>query len=94
MSARYFIRPKADHDLDDQAFYLAQRAGVDLGHRFLVAAHETFTLLASNPGIGWHSRVRHPQLSELRFFRISGFQKMIVLYLPISDGIEILRVKV
>lgn len=92
MSVRYFIRPKADQDLDDQAFYLAQRAGPDLGHRFLVAAHETFTLLASNPGIGWHSRLRHPQLTELRFFRVSRFQKMIVLYLPVPAGIEILRI--
>lgn len=37
MSARYFIRPKADQDLDDQAYYLAHKATAALGHRFLVA---------------------------------------------------------
>jgi toxin ParE1/3/4 len=92
MSARYLIRPKADQDLEEQAFYLAQQARPELGHRFLVAAHETFTLLASNPAIGWHSQLDHPQLTNLRFFRISGFEKMLVLYLPVLSGIEILRV--
>jgi len=92
VSARYLIRPKADQDLEEQAFYLAQQAGPEMGHRFLVAAHETFTLLASKPGIVWHSRLNHPQLTDLRFFRISGFEKMLVLYLPVSAGIEILRV--
>ena len=26
MSARYIVRPKADHDLDEQAYYLAGEA--------------------------------------------------------------------
>ena len=47
MSAVYVVRPKADQDLDDQAYYLATQAGPDLGHRFLLAAHETFGLLAT-----------------------------------------------
>jgi toxin ParE1/3/4 len=92
VSARYFIRPKADQDLEEEAYYLAERASPEVGHRFLIAAHETFTLLASSPGIGWHSRLCHPQLTELLFFRISGFEKMLVLYLPVPDGIEIVRV--
>jgi len=43
----YLVRPKADRDLDDQAYYLAARSTPELGHRFLLAAHETFALLAS-----------------------------------------------
>jgi hypothetical protein len=27
VNAKYVIRPKADEDLDDQAFYLAEKAG-------------------------------------------------------------------
>jgi plasmid stabilization system protein ParE len=42
----YVIRPKADRDLDDQAYYLATKASPEVGHRFLLAAHETFGLLA------------------------------------------------
>ena len=92
MSGRYFIRPKADKDLDEQAFYLAQKTSPETGHRFLVAAHETFTLLATQPGIGWHSRLKHPDLIALRVFRVSGFERMLVFYIPVSGGIEILRV--
>jgi len=49
VSAVYVLRPKADPDLDDQPLYLATQAGPDLGHRFLLAAHETFALLAAQP---------------------------------------------
>jgi len=92
VSARYLLRPKADQDLDDQSFYLSQQANPELGHRFLVAAHETFALLASRPGIGWHSRLKHPALESLRVFRVSGFHKMLVFYRPLDEGVEILRV--
>jgi plasmid stabilization system protein ParE len=40
---RYVIRPKADADLDHQALYLAEKAKPEVGRRFLIAAHETFT---------------------------------------------------
>ena len=92
MSGRYLVRPKADADLDHQALYLAENAGAEIGHRFLIAAHETFTLLASQPAMGWHPRLKHPDLASLRTFRISGFDRMIVLYRPIPDGVEIVRV--
>lgn len=92
MSARYVVRPKADQDLDDQAYYLATQAGPDLGHRFLLASHETFGLLAAQPHIGWHPRLKHPDLADLRVFQVSGFKKMLVFYRPLPEGVEILRV--
>jgi plasmid stabilization system protein ParE len=42
--------------------------------------------------MGWHSRLRHPDLKALRVFHVSGFEKMLILYRPLPDGIEILRV--
>jgi toxin ParE1/3/4 len=91
VSAVYLVRPKADRDLDDQAYYLATQAGPDIGHRFLLAAHETFSLLAAQPQIGWRPRLKHPDLASLRVFQVSGFEKMLVLYRPRPDGVEILR---
>jgi plasmid stabilization system protein ParE len=32
VSARYVVRPKADLDLDDQAYYLAIQANPEVGH--------------------------------------------------------------
>jgi len=92
VSARYVLRPKADQDLGQQAYYLAKEADPETGHRFLVAAHETFALLSTQPQMGWPLRLRNPRLASLRVFRISGFEKMLVLYRPMSSGVEIVRV--
>jgi toxin ParE1/3/4 len=92
VSAVYVVRPKADQDLDDQAYYFATEAGPELGHRFLLAAHETFGLLASQPLIGWLPRLKHPALTSLRVFPVSGFKKMLVFYQPLPNGVDIMRV--
>ena len=88
---RYVVRPQADQDLDDQAYYYGSKANRELGHRFLVAAHETFALLASQPNIGWRSRLKHPGLAALRVFRVNGFEGVLILYQPVPDGVDILR---
>jgi toxin ParE1/3/4 len=92
VTARYVIRPKADQDLDEQAYYFATQASPEVGHKFLLAAHETFSLLATQPEMGWHCRLKHPGLASLRAFRVSGFERLLVLYRPRPDGVEILRV--
>lgn len=90
--SRYVVRPKADRDLEDQAHYYGTEATPEVGHRFLVAAHDTFGLLATQPNMGWQSRLTHPELRVLRVFRVKGFERILVLYLPLLDGVEILRV--
>lgn len=42
--------------------------------------------------MGWYSRLKNPALVALRVFRVSGFERMLVLYRPRPDGVEILRV--
>ena len=92
MSARYTVKPKADRDLDDYADYLAREANVDVALTFLSASHESFALLAENPNIGWSSRLKNPALKTLRVFRVSTFEKMLILYRPLSESVDILRV--
>jgi toxin ParE1/3/4 len=90
--ARYVVRPKADQDLDDQAFYYATEASPEIGHRFLVSAHETFSLLSTQPGLGWNPTLCLPELRGLRLFRVDGFEKILILYRPLENGVDILRV--
>jgi toxin ParE1/3/4 len=90
--SRYVVRPKADQDLDEQAYYYGTEASPEVGHRFLIAAHDTFTLLATQPEMGWRSRVKHPGLEELRVFRVNGFERILILYRPHPEGVDILRV--
>lgn len=88
----YTFLPKAYRDLRDQALYYATEASFESGHRFLGAAHETFTLLATHPNIGWPPRFRRRDLKLMRVFRIKDFEQILVLYLPRLDGVDILRV--
>ena len=90
--SRYLVRPKADRDLDEQAYYYATIARAEVGHRFLVAAHDTFSLLATQPNMGWDPHLRHADLKSLRVFRVKTFERILVLYLPLLEGVEILRV--
>jgi len=92
VSARYSLRPKADQDLADQAYYLAAQASPEVGHGFLLAAHETFSLLAMQPQMGWHCHLKDQRLTTLRVFRVRGFEKMLVFYRPRPDGVEIVRI--
>jgi toxin ParE1/3/4 len=64
----------------------------ELGHRFLVAAHDTFALLATQPNMGWRSRIKRLGLEELRLFRVKGFEIILIFYLPLPNGVEVLRV--
>jgi plasmid stabilization system protein ParE len=89
---RYVVRPKADRDLDDQAYYYATEASPEVGHNFLVAAHDTFALLATRPEIGWRVRFKHPGLQSLRVFRVTGFERILILYRPHPEGVDILGV--
>jgi len=68
-----------------------QRKPHPRGHRFLVAAHQTLALLANQPEMGWHPRLKHPALEAVRVFRVSGFTKVLVLYRAVDDGVDILR---
>jgi toxin ParE1/3/4 len=78
--------------LVEQAEYLARNAGRDTALKFYLAADETFSLLASNPGMGRMRDFRSPRLSGLRMCLLIGFPKHLVFYRPTRHGVEIVRV--
>jgi hypothetical protein len=41
--------------------------------------------------MGWPARLKHPQLRNLRVFRVTKFERVLILYLPLENGVEILR---
>ena len=51
--SQYVVLPKADRDLEDHAYCYATEASPEIGHRFLVAAHDNFALLATQPNMGF-----------------------------------------
>jgi len=92
VNSRYTIKPKAGRDLDNHADYLLGEANLEVGLRFLDAANQTFVLLSTQPNRGWLARLKSPELKTLRVFRVKGFEKMLILYRPVADGVDILRV--
>jgi toxin ParE1/3/4 len=92
MTSSYRILPAADTDLDDQAAYLAREASLDVALRFYDAAAATFEAIARMPGLGERRPTTDPRLEGLRVRRIQGFEKHLIFYRAVADGIEIVRV--
>src|SRR6266446_648948 len=84
-------RPQAEQDLEDLALYLGQNSPA-AATRFLDAAERTFGLLAVMSGLGAPYPLTNPNLQGLRHHSVQGFRNHLIFYLPISDGIEVIRV--
>lgn len=61
-------------------------------HRFLDACDATFRFLAENPLAGSQRDFGHPRLANVRMWRVNGFEKYLIYYLPIDSGVKILHV--
>lgn len=85
-------RASAKRDMVEDFAYLAEHTGIETAERFLLSADESFRDLANNPGMGAALSLRDPKLSGLRKWRINGFEKFLIFYLPSDDGISIVRV--
>jgi plasmid stabilization system protein ParE len=42
--------------------------------------------------MGWNPKLRLREWRGLRLFRVTGFEKILILYRPLENGVEILRV--
>jgi toxin ParE1/3/4 len=85
-------RPLARLDLIDEATYLEENASLEIAERFLDAAEETFVNLARLPLIGSTRPWLSSELTELRQWRVKDFEDLLIFYLPLSNGVEVVRV--
>lgn len=91
MTARIAKRAKAKQDLIDLAEYIA-RDNVDAAERFVDAAEAAFLLLSKTPGAGATSEFFTSELAGVRVWPIRGFEKHLIFYRQLADGLEIVRV--
>ncbi len=84
--AQVLFTPLATEDLKEIWRYLAENAGNESANKFLQAVKKKCENVAEFPKMG---RVRHEYVVNLRSF---PFGKYIIFYLPLSDGIEVLRI--
>lgn len=92
MSAKVFLRPRADQDIDEQALYIAANSSVAMGQRFYDSIQATFNLLATHPALGTKTNFQNIHLKDTRFFRVKSFEQHIIFYKQIPRGIEVIRV--
>jgi toxin ParE1/3/4 len=83
-------RPQVAIDLLDHAEHISKDS-LDTALRFLDAAESTFIFVAKNPEIGALCRFSSAQAEHVRFWPVKGFDKYLIFYQPLSDGIEVVR---
>jgi toxin ParE1/3/4 len=88
---RIVIKPHARLDLDLHFVYIGER-NFDVAERFLQAAEDACEKLADMPMMGTLRGFAHPQIADLRFWPIRGFENYLIFYRPTPSGIDVLRV--
>ncbi len=73
------------------SFYIAAD-NEPAAQRFLDACDETFQFLAGNPLVGSLKRFTSTKLSDVRMWRVKGYEKYLVFYQPNESGVKILHV--
>ena len=89
---KVFYRHVARQDLILHYVYLSENANEATAERFLSSAEESCNELALHPKIGAEVMLRQPQLEGLRKWRVDGFEKFLIFYLPHREGVSIVRV--
>ena len=85
-------REAARRDLVEHFVYLAEEAGLDVAERFLTNASASFNDLAQHPKMGAPLTLKHPDLANVRKWRVKGFDNHLVFYEPRPNGMSIVRV--
>ncbi len=78
-------------ELVSLSFYIADY-DEEAAQRFLNACDETFLFLAGNRSVGSLKHFSNAKLSGVRMWRVKGYEKYLVFYLPKENGVKIMHV--
>lgn len=91
MTGRIIRVPQARRDIVETAIYLEEQ-NPDAAMRFLAAVEDTLAILVTMPGIGVARTFGHARLAGLRWLPVRGFEKHLIFYRSVDDGVEVIRV--
>jgi toxin ParE1/3/4 len=91
MKRRIIRHDAAEADLLGHLRYMV-RSSVPAARRFLAAVEEAFERLAAMPEMGSPCEFRNPTAADLRFWIMRPFPKHLIIYRPLTDGIEVVRI--
>jgi len=90
---RVLKRKAAKRDLIVQWLWYAENPSVELADRFPAAVDNTLNVLSAQPEIGVLFFLRNAELQGMRRFPVAdGFEKILLFYLPLRDGVDLVRV--
>mgnify|MGYP002785846217 CR=1 FL=1 len=72
--------------------FLEEAADTEVATAFLEAVNETTKQLAESPFLGFTREFRNTKLRNVRVWRIKGFEKHLIFYIPKKDSIEFVYV--
>lgn len=79
-------------DLEELADHFLRHAGHAVALRFIDRAERAFNQLVATPGIGAPLGLDELPYEDIRRWHIGGFDRLMILYRPTADGIEVIRV--
>jgi plasmid stabilization system protein ParE len=87
---RAIVRPAARRDLIRHFAYIGENSSIAAACRFLSEARDTFLELAQMPHLGAPGKSR--KFPTLRMWRVRHFEKYLIFYQPIPEGVRVERV--
>ena len=89
--ASYLLAKCVEGELEKIWDFIAQD-NPEAAKRVIATIENTFQLLADNPGLGRPRKFKGLRLRNLRFRPVPGFEKYLVFYQEIPNGIEVFHV--
>jgi toxin ParE1/3/4 len=86
MTSQFRLTAPAIQDIEQIADYIARESGLDQADRFLTRLDAKFAKIAQFPNLG---RQRNEILPGLRSFPMEQY---LILYMPVNQDVDILRV--
>ena len=91
--ARVLKRAAARRDLIAQWVWYAENAGIEVADRFLDAAERTLDLAAKQADSGALCHFGRIELQGMRRVPVAdGFERILLFYFPLQDGVDLIRV--
>jgi toxin ParE1/3/4 len=91
--ARVVKREAAKRDLIRQWVWYAENASFEIADRFLTAADTTLADVSTHQDSGRPVFTRRSNLQGMRRIPVGdGFEKFLLFYFPIPEGVELVRV--
>ena len=88
---KFILDPVAENEIWDIWLYIAHD-NPEAANRVMLAAYETFQLIADSPNIGKKRHFRRRQVKDLRSWHVSGFGRYQIFYRTIPGGIQVVHV--